>query len=376
MRVIVDASAAYDQPAGIGRYARNVLTAAAEADPEIVWTLARFPERLGPPPFTFDRELAWRGDGVRRRTAPLTRRRADQILFRLRAPIDLRWLTGGGDVAYSPDFTIPRTGKVPAIVTIHDLAYITHPAFAPAGLRDYLNTVVPSVVERSARVAVVSDATKLDVIDRLKVDPAKIVVIGNGVDGRFFSPPALSTAQRTAFGLPPRYLLMVGTLEPRKNHLNAFRALDLLPTADRMPMVVAGRRGWEYEPIMDEAICRAGSGQVLLLDYVPDELLPSLYASAAVVVYPSWTEGFGLPVLEAMAAGTPVVTSTAPALREVGGDTVWYADAASPESIATAIGDALGRTASDMIERAQARATEFTWERSGQALATLLRTMA
>lgn len=374
MRVLVDASAAFDQPAGIGRYARNVLTSAAGTDPDIRWTLARFPERRGAAPFPFDRDPAWPGDVSRRRTAPLTRRRADQLLFRFRAPADFRWLTGPGDVAYSPDFTIPRTGRVPAVVTIHDLAFLTHPDSAPAGLRAYLTKVVPAMVARCARVAVVSEATRHDVIAHLKVDPDRVVVVGNGVEPRFAHPTPLTVEQRAALGLPAEYLLMVGTLEPRKNHRNAFRALDHLPTGNRLPLVVAGRTGWDAGPILREAAQRGQHGQVIRLDYVPDAILPALYASASVALYPSWTEGFGLPVLEAMAAGVPVVTGVAPALREVGGADVWYADPNDPAAIAAAISAALhpdGR-----IERAQARAMEYTWTRSGKALVTLLGSIA
>lgn len=375
MRVLVDASAAFDQAAGIGRYARNVLTAAVEADPGICWMLARFPERFGSPPFPFDREPPWTEVSVRRRSLPLSRRRADQLFFRLRAPIDLRWFAGPADVAYSPDFTVPPSGRIPTIATIHDLAFLTHPQFAPAGLRVYLSDVVPRMIERCEQIAAVSEATRATLIDHLKVDAAKITLIPNGVDGRFFSPPPLTEAQRGALGLPARFLLTVGTLEPRKNHLNTFAALDHLAGANRLPLAVAGRRGWEVEPILNEANRRAALGQVLLLDYVPEAYLPSLYASASAVLYLSWTEGFGLPVLEAMAAGTPVVASTAAALREVGGDAVWYADPADPESIAGAIRAAMDGSDDPRIERARRRAAGFSWTRSGQALASLLKAL-
>jgi glycosyltransferase involved in cell wall biosynthesis len=139
---------------------------------------------------------------------------------------------------------------------------------------------------------------------------------------------------------------------------------------------VAGKRGWNDEPILAAAAPMVDAKRVALLDYVPDHLLPSLYTGASAVIYPSWTEGFGLPVLEALAAGVPVVTSTAPALREVGGDQVVYAEAGSPESIANAIQTALVADNDGLRNQRQVQARRFSWNHSGAQLAELLRSTA
>ena len=376
MRILVDASAAFDQQAGIGRYARNVLSQAVSQLPTAQWTLLRFPERRGAPPFPFDTEGSWRNALTLRRDVPVTRRRADQLFFRVRLPLDVRWVTGRADIVYSPDFTAPPAGRTPRVVTVHDLAFLTHPEWAPLPLRRFLGRVVPQQVDRAAALAVVSEATRNDVLSVLNIDPERVHLVRNGVEDRFFSSTPLSDVERGALGLPRSYLLMVGTLEPRKNHQNVFQALKQLPPTVHVPLVLAGKRGWDDEPILAAAAPLIQAKRVIWLDYVPDDQLPALYAGAAAVVYPSWTEGFGLPVLEGLAAGVPVVTSRAPALREVGGDQVFYADAASPESIAAAIVTALETDDEERRARRQCYARRFSWRESGVQLANLMRAVA
>ncbi|MDQ4099487.1 MAG: glycosyltransferase family 4 protein [Chloroflexota bacterium] len=375
MRILVDASAAFDQQAGIGRYARNVLSQAALHHPTAQWTMLRFPERLGAPPFPFDTNGAWLSGQTRRRNIPITRRWADQIFFRARVPLDVRWIAGRTDVIYSPDFTVPPAGRTARVVTIHDLAFLTHPQWAPLALRRFLGRVVPQQVRQAAAVAVVSEATRDDVLSVLEIEPDRVHLVRNGVEDRFFASTPLSDEERRALRIPSSYLLMVGTLEPRKNHLNVFQALKHLPPSVRMPLVLAGKRGWDDEPILAGAAPLFDAERVIWLDYVPDDQLPALYAGAAAVVYPSWTEGFGLPVLEGLASGVPVVTSRAPALQEVGGNQVVYAEAASPESIAAAIVTALESDDEKRRAQRQLHARSFSWQESGQQLANLLRTV-
>jgi len=371
VRTLIEASAAYTQYAGIGRYARNIITRLlASPDPDD-WTLVT---TRPDPDVSFDASLH---DRVRLVRLPFDRRNADRFWFRLRLPVDIRLFAGRADVVYSPDFTAPPMIGVPRMITVHDLAFLTHPKTTTEPLRRYLDAVVPREVDRADRVAVVSEATRNDVIRLLGVPERKVVVARNGVDSRFFMATPVSDADRARLGLPARYVLMVGTIEPRKNHLNALRAYDLAGIGPDIPLVLVGRPGWGYETALAEARRLAARGIVVMPTYIPDEDLPAIYAGAMAVLYPSWTEGFGLPIAEAMATGTPVITGTAPALREVGGPDSSYADPADIEALA-----ALIRTVPDLDcgpdarQQRQEWARQFSWDSSTSTVYENLRTLA
>ena len=374
MKILVDASAAFNQGAGIGRYARNLLGVVQQEMDEAEFALWYAPERRGPSPF--GREFLERFEKppevIRAR---FSRRRADQALFRARLPIPFQALAGGGDIAYSPDFTVPRAPRIPNLVTVHDLAYQITPDFAPAPLRNYLQSVVPRQIRAAERVIAVSETTRQDLQSRLGVDENKIVVVPNGVDHTFLDATSLESRYRQALGLPDDYLLIVGTIEPRKNHLTLFAALDRLDSANALPLVVAGRVGWSADSILAASAPLQVRNRVILLDYVPEAMLPGLIAGASALVYPSWYEGFGRPVLEAMAAGTPVVASDVPAHREVAGDLADFCDPADPDSIAAAIERALqsDRRMNQSRAARRSRAEGFSWVSSGKKLTALLR---
>lgn len=362
MRTLIEASAAFDQGAGIGRYSRNIISRLLALPGDQTWTLLRAPEEHGNDPRYFSPPGR---PGVKMVTLPFNRRNADRIWHRLDLPLDARIFAGGADVIYSPDFTAPPMARVPRMITVHDLAFLTHPDTTTDALRRYLERVVPRQVERADRVAVVSEATKAAVKELLSVPEEKIVLARNAVDQRFRDATPLPGEDRQRLGLPDRYLLMLGTIEPRKNHLNALRALEASGVGRDVPLVVAGRPGWGYEEALALAEELQQKGMVRLLSYVPESDLPGLIAGATAMLYPSWTEGFGLPVVEALATGIPVITGTAPALREVGGPYARYADPANIDAIARHIQDVVEQDSTD-DERQQRRewTDQFSWDSS------------
>jgi len=375
MRIAIDASAAFNQHAGIGRYARQVVGAAARALPATRFCLLYAPSRSGPAPFAADAVAALGEDArVTVRRLPFSRRRADQLWFRARVGLPVQLWSGGADVVYSPDFTAPPAGRAPRLATIHDLAYLRCPEYVPPALRRYLSAVVPRQLAGSARVLTVSETTRVDLMERLGVPEGRITVVPNGVEDRFFAARPPDAATRVRLGLPARYLLIVGTVEPRKNHANLFRAMMMLPQLD-LPLVVAGRRGWGFASIAAAAAGLSAAGRVIMLEYVPDRDLPALYAGAEATIYPSWYEGFGLPVLEALAAGVPTVIGNTPALLEVAAGAAVVADPGDPEAIADAILRALSTEQAGDAARAARRtaARRYRWDDAGLILAATLR---
>lgn len=374
MRIAVDASAALNQGAGIGRYARALIPALALGMPEATITGIVAPDPGADPVVTALGQAALSDAGVAIRTLPITRRRADQLWFRARVPIALELATGPVDLVYSPDFTAPPAVARRSIVTVHDLAFEVVPDFAPPGLRSYLKRVVPRQVRKATRINAVSETTKRDLVERYGVDAEKIAIVSNGVELKYFESAPLCDSARAELGIPHDYLLTVGTIEPRKNHLGIFEALNHSSAAKDLTLVVAGRRGWADDEIVEKLRELEQTGRVIWLDYVPEEHLPGLYAGAAAVIYASWYEGFGLPAIEALAAGAPLVASKAPSLVEIAAGVADFADAASPESIGGAIDCAVssGRSAG-AVEARRMRARRYSWSAAGEALVRSVR---
>jgi len=374
-RVVIDHSAAFNQGAGIGRYARNIVPELARTLDDVNFTLWYAPEPDFGARFSHEALALLAGNKrVRTRACRWDRRRMDQIWFRARMPVPIEVWTGPSDLIYSPDFTAPPSLRSPSIVTIHDLAFQIVPDRAPKALRDYLSSVVPRQIRKAEAIVAVSETTKLDMMERLGVDSERITIVPNAVDRRFFDAPSLTLTERSVLGVPERYLLTVGTIEPRKNHLTLFKALERIPASMQLPLVVVGRIGWASDDIVAAARHLGEKGRVILLDYVDDRILPALYASADALIYPSWYEGFGLPVLEGMASGTRVIASDVPAHREISGRTVILVAPDDIDELADAI-ERASTTADDPSMRARRtrRASEYSWETSGAILANLVR---
>ena len=251
----------------------------------------------------------------------------------------------------------------PAVITVHDLAIYRNAGWFPQ--RQPLSTrwVVPSSLRRADRVIAVSDNTARDAEELFGVDPSRITVVPHGVSPglRPMSGEELASA-RERFKLPERFILFVGTIEPRKNLLTLLEAWAML--RDRPDLVIVGSWGWNYEAIRDR-ISRLGD-RVHHLDSLEPSHLPAVYNLARVLAHPAWYEGFGLPPLEAMACGTPVVVSDSSSLPEVVDDAGLVVPAGDAEAWRKALEKVLGDQdlAADLRRRGILRAAEFSWSRS------------
>jgi hypothetical protein len=234
-----------------------------------------------------------------------------------------------------------RQPRARTLVTIHDLSYMVHPECAVPGVAAYLRDAVPRALKQASIIIADSESTRRDLHRLLNIALDRVTVVYPGVDARFRPlPPEVCEPVRRRLNLPRRFILFVGTIEPRKNLvrlLEAFARIDRAVLNDRrgedLFLVLAGRRGWMYQPVF-AAIDRLNlRDRVQLLDFVADSDLPVVYNLAQVFVYPSLYEGFGLPPLEALACGTPVVTSDNSSLPEVVGNAALLARADDVEAL-------------------------------------------
>jgi glycosyltransferase involved in cell wall biosynthesis len=261
---------------------------------------------------------------------------------------------------------------VPSVVTVHDLAFLAHPeAFHPSKRR-YLMLMTRLSVHRARRVIAVSAHTKGDLVRHFGVAPDKVTVIPNAMDDRFR--PATNPDARAQFTrdhhLPERFILFVGTLEPRKNLRRLIDAFARLARDDHeVALVIVGASGWMTSDLAPLAEAHGLADRIVFTGYVADDELPRWYQAATLFCYPSLYEGFGLPVLEAMACGTPVVTSNTSSIPELASGAAARID---PTDVA-ALADALGALLADAPRRAEmsragiARARSYSWERTAAA---------
>ena len=358
MKVAIDVSAVPAQPAGAGVYILELVRALAALDqPDL--ELALVARR--------DDESRWRA---------LAPQHEVVAVAPARRPVRLVWEQSrggrlarrlGADVWHGPHYTMPAALRVPAVVTIHDLTFLDHPEWHERAKVLWF----PRMIRRSVRKAAVLVSVSAATTRRLEalLDPRQpVLTIPHGVDHHRFHPSdgaARADLDRlAALGVAPPFVAFQGTVEPRKNVTGLVRAFArVAPAHPDLRLVVAGREGWGSAEL-DTAVAASGVGdRVVRLGYVDDDVVPALFRQATVVAYPAHEEGFGLPALEALACGAPLVTTTGTAMADVVED----AAVLVPPADDAALADAIGRLVDDPGEQARLSAAgppvaaRYTW---------------
>lgn len=281
------------------------------------------------------------------------------------APLLLR--ATRADIYHGMLNVVPLACPVPSVVTIHDLAFIRFPHTFRAYNRTYLDLATRLSARRAASICAVSEHTRREVVGLLGVPPERVVVTYNAARAHFKPPaPAQLADFRARQGLPERFILYVGTLEPRKNLVTLLEAYHRLRGSSDVPLIIGGGRGWMYQPVFERLDALGLREHVHFAGYLSEEELPLWYAAATLFVFPSLYEGFGMPPLEAMACGTPVVTSNSTSLPEVVGDAGLMVPPTDADALAAAMLRLLQDDAlhAEMRARGLQRPAAFSWQTS------------
>jgi glycosyltransferase involved in cell wall biosynthesis len=273
------------------------------------------------------------------------------------------------DALFVPSHVLPLHHPARSVVTIHDLGYLYEPGAHTVSSRTQLRATTLWNARKASHLIAISESTKSDLMQHYRVDPGNISVVHHGVDQEFVQIEHGEVERyRRAARLPERFILYLGTIQPRKNLERLIAAFEYLALSDPdVHLILAGNPGWKSRPIRDRAIASGFSRRIRFLGRVPDEQLPALYNAATVFALPSLYEGFGLPVLEAMACGTPAVMSNRGALTELSGADVRVIDPEDTDSIAEGLLSALQiEENEDAVADRIAHARRFSWDDSAR----------
>lgn len=367
--IAIDFTPAIRQQAGIGRIISGQVNALVALQPDfdirllVVGPVTEAERAAAPLPL---------------HATPLSERNMVRIWHRL----DSRWppvetfTHGPLDLYHATDFVLAPSRARRKLLTIHDLAFLYYPDAAMPSLHRYLNVVVPRSVARADHILADSRHTAVDLQEQWQVPAAKITVVQGAVDQSRFrrvtdAAQLADVRSRYAIGDAP-YILMVSRLEPRKNHVRMIEAFGRVREEGKFPhrLVIVGAKGWLYDDIFRRVQELKLGDAVIFTGFAPDADLPALMSGAEVFAYPSLYEGFGLPIVEALACGTPVLTGDNSCLPEAGGPGALYVDALDVASIAAGLEEILrdAELRARLRTEGRAHAAQFTWARSAQQL--------
>lgn len=362
MKIAIDARKWRDY--GIGTYVRNLVRHLAHLDRETTYYL-----------FCDAADEATLRDLAGNFVPVVEKSHGYSLREHVSIPIKLKRL--GADLLHSPHYVLPLLCPVPSVVTIHDCIHLLFPEYLPSRMAwNYARFMLGSAIRRSSLVFTVSEASRADILRFYPdTDPERIQVVPNAIDPAVLEDPGEEESQRIRerYQIRGRFVLYAGNIKPHKNLerlIAAFAQVKQQPGHEDVKLFIIGDEVRRY-PALRRTVETAGVRQdVRFFGFVPDRTLAALYRLAAVFAFPSLYEGFGLPPLEAMACGTPVVTSRISSLPEVVGDAAVLVDPHDVEAIADGIRRVLDdkALAADLVSRGRARARCFSWDRSIQAL--------
>jgi glycosyltransferase involved in cell wall biosynthesis len=354
---------AWYRSAGVHQYIHHLLLHLGQADGRLRYTVL-LGEGVLPPDIALT--------SLRSRWP--TSRAAVRVLWeQLVQPWTLRRI--GAHLVHGPAFVGPLLAPCPVVITIHDLSFIRFPTLFRTANRFYLTMLTRLSARRARRLIAVSAHTAAETTRLLGIPSERIDVVYHGVDPAFHPLPADEVAVfRQRQGLPERFVLCVGTLEPRKNQTRLVEAFARIHDG-QVKLVLVGGKGWLYDELFTRVEASGLSKEIIFPGYVMSDELPLWYNAATILAYPSLYEGFGMPVLEAQACGTPVLTSNVSSLPEAAGDAASMVDPYDVEALAAELDRLLTDKPlrHELRKRGLAHASQFTWPLMAQETADVYR---
>ncbi|MCP4199629.1 MAG: glycosyltransferase family 4 protein [Proteobacteria bacterium] len=319
-------------------------------------------------------------DAVSIKRLPLPDRYQTIVWYRLHLPFPVEWFTGPIDIYHAPNFLLPPVKSAKTLLTIHDLAFLVRPQYAHPDLQRFLSQVVPDSVARADHILADSEASKQDAMRLFDLPAGRITVIGAGVEPRFRPENHTGLAEtRRSYGLDWPFVFSISTLEPRKNFDGLIRAFAQARRQGSFPhhLVIAGGKGWLYEDIFAEVERQNACDFVHFLGYVDDADLPALYNLADLFAFPSHYEGFGIPILEAMACGTAVLCTDTSSLPEIAGDAAYIVPSGDEPALIQGLMFLLTEEDARMAHAAKgpAKAAIWTWDTAAKRLLSVYQSL-
>lgn len=333
MRIAINARFLHpDKMEGIGRYTFETIRRIVDNHPEDTFLLLT--DNNGAQAFTFPENVTIKKIGLLPARHPL--------LFLLWFEFSVRRALKqfGADVFYSPDGFIPTLKTVPCVPVIHDIAWKHFPKHVKLKDRLYYRWMTPRFCRKAAKIITVSKFSKMDLMKHYNLPSSKVIITGNACSSKFQPVDEIQQMKiRKQYAEQKDYFFYVGALHPRKNIINLIKAFDIFKqkTGSNMKLLLAGRLAWKTKALKKTIDAASAKEDISLLGFVPNEDLPLLMGSAFALTYVSYFEGFGVPLLEAMASDVPVITSTVSSLPEVIGDAGLKANPNDPKEIAKAM---------------------------------------